>query len=1227
MVPRLSILKLNNICLNFSALNFNGNSHTVNLPNQAIPHASSQNILTNSGYEPRQSETKVHSNSTANLESFRTPVQSNLKTVHLDKRENDESLGVELVSRIFVKSVAEGGLGEKCGLRSGDRLISLNGINAAHLSLVDTANMLRRQETLIEVAEPQTQMGNSAVSNASPPTESVSDQTKVYLDHAHSGFGPRPRHRPCEHTRWNRARPDDVRFSSLRDMTYDPMSGCQRCLQAHSMQDCTQINSSPRLTSGNNPSNYCLQKHQHFQSADLMRNRPGRTCLHTITNNPCKGGHYIHDNGSLLDATSLTDSTLSSSDTIAVDFDQLKNTSFPRHDRVENHKMRQVLFRVHPQRGTGLALIGGNLSGVFISAVQPDSAADQSGLGEGDQIKEVNGFDVSGWTKEEVALALISNDEPIVLKLLHDPWKYSAVQQSGELCEQFSVRTYFSLKADKSLADRPNVKALRELQVTEGDIYNVVDTFVEGVFGNWAAQRIYPNQSELGIIPNLQRAEGHLLAGTAVTSLRAPTAYERVILLDQFPYPRPVVLYGPLAALARQRLQVFGQSAYSLHNEAYTPSFQQPPVNAFISDPEQSNTTGGLIRLSAIKACMENGSHCLLDVNTSAIQRLILLGIPPIVILINPSSKKQLQMVLQHYWDLDKTSAALFHPDRAVRKRGDIKPLAERLWNEVLALRQYRSHLITDSVSINTQNAHGLFFSEVDWLRNLMAVIQHQQNGSVWIGEDTQMAEEILQAPETAENSRQASDEQVDRPPAPTMQNIPILQSVTPNVKHNQERCNKLSIIHDEINGVPETDFQSGLKNGLGSNLSSPRKQSQAIHLESHRPSVGPYRQADILNTDNRFNASLTIPDVNASNEGKYVYKTTYTKPITPTSLCKRSSSLLQQLREQNDLMDSNTDLNTSCSQLLADSCDFLSNWDPLGPNHKAYFRSGSPTLELDLMGVFIQSSSLLIDDGNVDTEVIRTRVMTADSDYNDIHTPIHHDQPKLESITNPHLTDSVASTSKLSTLDRMHSQEHDILTGGRSTVSSSIPFTASKQILAECAGEFGYEGGTLELPEYQVCLRIPKGALPINCERQRFFLRVYDGNPDWIDDTEHTGKKVSSRLVSPLVMCGPHGLHFRTPVELTVPRYNFDGESEEPTNDWKLTLLHASANSTSADEDSNSTHSQSKHPTSWHEIPLSDRSNNTAHGTCKKSVNRGAQLGITSLVQDSQISILIDHF
>ncbi|KAF8567220.1 hypothetical protein P879_02303 [Paragonimus westermani] len=219
------------------ALNFGGNSHSVSLPSQASLPALSQNILTNNGHEYKQLDAKIHSQSMANFEPLQKPVHSNLKTVHLDKRENDESLGVELVSRIFVKSVAEGGLGEKCGLRSGDRLISLNGINAAHLSLVDTANMLRRQETLIEVAEPQTQMENSVALNTSPQTESISDQTKVYLNHDHNGVSPRP----CEHARWNCTCSDDVRFSSLRDVTYGPISGCHHCLRPNSTQDCTLL--------------------------------------------------------------------------------------------------------------------------------------------------------------------------------------------------------------------------------------------------------------------------------------------------------------------------------------------------------------------------------------------------------------------------------------------------------------------------------------------------------------------------------------------------------------------------------------------------------------------------------------------------------------------------------------------------------------------------------------------------------------------------------------------------------------------------------------------------------------------------------------------------------------------------------------------------------------------------------------------------------------------------
>lgn len=61
-------------------------------------------------------------------------------------------LGVELLSRLTVASVDENSLGEQAGLKSGDRIIRLNGINTAHLSLIDTANMLRRQETVLLVA-------------------------------------------------------------------------------------------------------------------------------------------------------------------------------------------------------------------------------------------------------------------------------------------------------------------------------------------------------------------------------------------------------------------------------------------------------------------------------------------------------------------------------------------------------------------------------------------------------------------------------------------------------------------------------------------------------------------------------------------------------------------------------------------------------------------------------------------------------------------------------------------------------------------------------------------------------------------------------------------------------------------------------------------------------------------------------------------------------------------
>lgn len=133
---------------------------------------------------------------------------------------------------------------------------------------------------------------------------------------------------------------------------------------------------------------------------------------------------------------------------------------------------------------------------------------------------------------------------------------------------------------------------------------------------------------------------------------------------------------------------------------------------------------------------MERDTHCLLDVNLGSVQRLVWLGIPPIVLFINPVSKTQLSEVLMYYWNRPEQSLILPKPTSSTAvshsHRIDLKRVVEPLWEEVLRLRQVRSHLITDIIPLSVwQTAAYSELAETDCIRNVLAVIKHQQAAPV----------------------------------------------------------------------------------------------------------------------------------------------------------------------------------------------------------------------------------------------------------------------------------------------------------------------------------------------------------------------------------------------------------------------------------------------------------------------------------------------------------------
>ena len=80
----------------------------------------------------------------------------------------------------------------------------------------------------------------------------------------------------------------------------------------------------------------------------------------------------------------------------------------------------------------GIRLIGGNHVGIFVTAVQSGSPASTQGLQPGDKILKVNDMDMSGATREEAVLFLLSLQDRIELIVQYLKEEYDNVIMSQE---------------------------------------------------------------------------------------------------------------------------------------------------------------------------------------------------------------------------------------------------------------------------------------------------------------------------------------------------------------------------------------------------------------------------------------------------------------------------------------------------------------------------------------------------------------------------------------------------------------------------------------------------------------------------------------------------------------------------------------------------------------------------------------------------------------------------
>ncbi|GMT28474.1 hypothetical protein PFISCL1PPCAC_19771 [Pristionchus fissidentatus] len=413
-----------------------------------------------------------------------------------------------------------------------------------------------------------------------------------------------------------------------------------------------------------------------------------------------KGGEEIE--GRMVSCSPMIGSTTGGQNSSLYDYQYSSNQS----NRPDDRGQRTVCF--HKVGGSvGIRVVGGNEVGVFVSAVAADSPAARHGVCPGDRIIEVNGRSMNGVTREGAVQLLMGLEERVILRLEYASSHLEYVRQS-QIGDNFFVRAHFTKEKKGSAL---------ELSINEGDIFHVTDTLFGGTVGLWQASRVYSSSgkgdSSKGVIPNLSGAEnlaketrraneerdksrGTLLR-RKLESRRTKSlpkniigsegermgvaAYERVVL-NTPTFPRPVVVVGPLADVARRLLLT-----------QFALLFSSPMGE-------------GVIRLPAVDSIIANGKHCILDITMESVERLQMAQYAPIVILIDVESRSRL---------------------REIRKKMEAPRISSKLLaEETAAIKKNYSHLLSATVDAS---------QEEGWLEAVRDLIGHLQLRRLWIPE------------------------------------------------------------------------------------------------------------------------------------------------------------------------------------------------------------------------------------------------------------------------------------------------------------------------------------------------------------------------------------------------------------------------------------------------------------------------------------------------------------
>lgn len=376
----------------------------------------------------------------------------------------------------------------------------------------------------------------------------------------------------------------------------------------------------------------------------------------------------------------------------------------------------------------GIRLTGGNETGVFVASVQPGSPAAIQGLQPGDRILKVNTTEIRDMTREDAVLLLLSAQDKVDLIVQYRKEEYEKVvtQQKGD---SFFIKTHFDYTSTTK----------GELSFHSNEVFHVTDTLFNGTVGSWQVYRLGRNNQEVqkGTIPNRSCAEQLSTDQAAEKARKADSAENRgsffkrrsarrsksfsrerseslsrdhELTVTKFPayetvslkhpgFIRPVVIFGPLADIARDKLL-----------REYPDKYSSPQTEASDDDLSKSSPScksHGIFRLSSIRDIIEKGRHALLDVTPSAIDRLNYAAFYPIVIFMRAENKTIIKELRNR------------HSKENVRQKSSRKLLEQNV-----KLEKHWPHIFTSTIALTQADM---------WYKKLRETIEKQQQQSIWL--------------------------------------------------------------------------------------------------------------------------------------------------------------------------------------------------------------------------------------------------------------------------------------------------------------------------------------------------------------------------------------------------------------------------------------------------------------------------------------------------------------